>query len=127
MTDHAHHRPVILLVEEETHERAAITQHLQGAGYAVLEASDTDQALAYLERSQVEGLVTDAHVPGRLDGVELAARVRARYPRAGVVLMSGHSDASSGPVPEGAEFVAKPYLTTHLVPALDRLIRGEAA
>ena len=124
---HAHHRPVVLLVEEETHERAAITEHLQAAGYHVLETSDTDQASAYLGRSSVQALVTDAHVPGRLGGVGVAARVRARYPRAGVVLMSGHSDASSGPVPEGAEFVAKPYLTTHLVPALDRLIRGEAA
>jgi hypothetical protein len=37
-------------------------------------------------------------------------------------MMSGHSDASSGPVPEGADFIAKPYLLEHLAPTLHRMI-----
>ena len=116
--------PVVLLVEEETHERVAITEHLNGAGYAVLEAEDTDQALSFLEgHSDVRALVTDAHVPGQMDGFELARMVRERWPQIGVVLMSGHSDASSGPVPEGGKFIAKPYLFSYLVPTLERLIQ----
>jgi len=115
---------LVLLVEEETHERVAITEHLNGAGYAVLEAEDTDQALSFLEgHSDVRALVTDAHVPGQMDGFELARMVRERWPQIGVVLMSGHSDASSGPVPEGGEFIAKPYLFSYLVPTLERLIQ----
>ena len=116
--------PSVLLVEEETHERVAIREHLDEAGYAVLEAEDTDQALRFLDhRSNVRALVTDAHVPGQIDGFELARVVRERWPRIGVVLMSGHSDASSGPVPEGGEFIAKPYLFSYLVPTLERLIQ----
>jgi DNA-binding NtrC family response regulator len=89
----------------------------------VAEAVDTDAAMALLEReSHVDGLVTDAHVPGRIDGFQLAAKARERWPSMAVVMMSGHSDATSGPVPEGAEFVAKPYLASHLVPTLHRLI-----
>jgi hypothetical protein len=60
--------------------------------------------------------VTDAHVTGTIDGFELARLVRERWPAIAVVMMSGHSDASSGPVPEGADFIAKPYLFEHLAP-----------
>jgi hypothetical protein len=65
--------------------------------------------------------VTDAHVPGAIDGFELARVIRERWPEIGVVLTSGHSDPSSGPVPDGAAFVAKPYLFEHLGPTLARL------
>jgi DNA-binding response OmpR family regulator len=115
--------PMIVLVEEETTVRQAIARHLQDAGFAVVEATDSDMAMTILEqRPDVQGLVTDAHVPGKIDGFELAGLVRKRWPTVAVVMMSGHSDPSSGPVPEGGEFIAKPYLLSHLAPALDRLI-----
>jgi DNA-binding NtrC family response regulator len=118
-------RPLVLVVEEETHERVFIASHLIEAGYEVIEAEDTDTALRLVEsRSELKALVTDAHVPGNIDGHELACEVRTRWPRVGVVLMSGHSDASSGPLPEGSEFVAKPHLTSRLVPALQALLGG---
>ena len=68
--------------------------------------------------------MTDAHVPGQIDGSELARVVRERWPEMAVVMMSGHSDPSSGPLPEGVEFVAKPYLTDRLVPASRTLLKG---
>jgi DNA-binding NtrC family response regulator len=115
--------PVIVLVEEEASERQAIARHLQDAGFAVIEATDTNEAMSFLEQhTDVQGLVTDAHLPGKIDGFELAGVVRKRWPTIAVVMMSGHSDASSGPVPEGSEFIAKPYLLSHLVPVLNRLI-----
>ncbi len=114
----------MLLVEEETHERVAIREHLNGSQYAVLEAEDTDQALNLLEdHSDARALATDAHVPGQIDGFELARVVRERWPQIGVVLMLGHSDASSGPVLDGAEFIARPYLFSYLAPTLKRLIQ----
>jgi CheY-like chemotaxis protein len=115
--------PVIVLVEEEAVERQAIARYLQESGFAVVEAADSDAGMAILEeRSDVQGLVTDAHVPGKIDGFELAGVVRTQWPAIAVVMISGHSDASSGPVPEGGEFVAKPYLFSHLASALERLI-----
>ena len=119
--------PMIVLVEEEPSEREPIARHLREHGFAVEAVDDSDRALALLEkRSDIAGLVTDAHVPGKIDGFELAALVRKRWPKTAVVMMSGHSDASSGPVPEGGDFVSKPYLFSHLVPALNRLM-GKAS
>jgi DNA-binding response OmpR family regulator len=117
---------LVLLVEEETHERIYIAGHLAEAGYEVLEAEDSDTALNLIENQPgVRAIVTDAHVPGRIDGFELARIVRERWPGMAVVMMSGHSDASSGPLPEGSEFVAKPYLTSRLVPALQALLERD--
>ena len=91
--------------------------------FRVFQAGDTDGALALLEaRTDVRGFVTDAHVTGTIDGYELACLVRERWPAVAVVMMSGHSDASSGPVPEGADFIAKPYLFEHLAHTLRRMI-----
>ena len=59
-----------------------------------------------------------------MDGFELAEVARSRWPHIAVVMMSGHSDASSGPVPTGAEFISKPYLLSHLVPTLRRMTRA---
>jgi two-component system, response regulator PdtaR len=116
--------PLVLVVEEETHEREAIAEHLREAGYDVCDASTTDEALSGLEGSSaIRMVVTDAHVPGAIDGFELARVIRERWPEIGVVLTSGHSDPSSGPVPDGAAFVAKPYLFEHLSPTLARLAR----
>jgi CheY-like chemotaxis protein len=115
--------PLIVLVDEEPTIRQAVAGHLRGASFEVVEAADSDEAVAFLEKSSaVQGLLVDAHVPGKMDGVELAERARIHWPDVAVVLMSGHSDATSGPVPEGGEFIAKPYLTTHRVSTLNRLL-----
>jgi CheY-like chemotaxis protein len=117
-------RSVILLVEEETLQREDIASYLVSEGFSVLEAVDSKGALALLEsQSHVDGLVTNAHIPGRMEGFELASLVRKRWPSVAVVLISGHSDPSSGPVPEGGEFVAKPYLLEHLAPTLRRMLQ----
>ena len=116
-------KPMIVLVEEEPSEREPIARHLQEHGFSVEAVDDSDAALALLKkRSDIRGLVTDAHVPGKIDGFELAALVRERWPELAVVMMSGHSDESSGPIPDGGDFVSKPYLFSHLVPALNRLM-----
>lgn len=119
----SHDQPVIILTEEDTRQRKDIAHHLTTAGFAVVEAGDTDQALKHLKtQPDARGFVTDAHVSGSIDGYELARVARERRPDMAVVLISGHSDTSSGPVPEGGAFVAKPYLLEHLVPTLRRMM-----
>jgi DNA-binding response OmpR family regulator len=118
-TKRAGNRALVVLVEEETDERLFIAEHLADAGFDVLGAETSDAGLRLLEsHAEATALVTDAHVPGEIDGYELAHLARERWPRLKVVMMSGHSDETSGPLPEGAIFVSKPNLTTRLVPAL---------
>jgi CheY-like chemotaxis protein len=116
-------RSVVILVEEEAQQRAVLVEYLDQAGFAVLEADDSATGLALLAKTdRVRGFVTDAHVPGGIDGSELAARVRRDRPDVAVVLTSGHSDPTSGPVPDGVTFINKPNLLEYLAPTLRRLI-----
>jgi CheY-like chemotaxis protein len=116
-------RPLVLVVEEEMTERVALAEHLTDGGYDVVEASDTDEALGILKsNAYVRAIVTDAHVPGQIDGYELARLVREQWSDIATVMTSGHSDATSGPVPSGGEFIVKPYLIEHLLPTLKRML-----
>lgn len=115
----------ILLVEEDDDQRALIATHLAEAGFEVWEADTADEAMALLRGAgSLCGLVTNARLPGTCDGADLVCEVRERFPQAALVITSGHSDAVSGPVPEGSAFVNKPNLLEHLVPLLRRMIAG---
>jgi len=117
------HRAIIILVEEEQDQRRVIAGLLDAAGFAVRATETTDEALRLLDATpDAAGLVTDAHVPGGIDGWELAQRARARRPGLAVILMSGHSDPSSGPLPEGAAFVLKPNVPASLATTLREMI-----
>jgi DNA-binding NtrC family response regulator len=118
-------RALVLLVEEELFEREDIGRYLREAEFDVVDVADSDAAMATLKtRPEIQAVVTDAHVPGRIDGFAFAKLVRERWPHIAVIMMSGHSDASSGPIPDGGEFVAKAYLLEHLAPMLRRMIHG---
>ena len=122
MSAAANKKALVILVEEELDERSAMTRLLSEAGFSVAAADTTDEALHLLESlREASVLVTDAHVPGAIDGWELAHRARHLRPTLAVVLMSGHSDHTSGPLPDGAEFILKPNVVANLVPTLQRL------
>ncbi len=72
----------------------------------------------------MSALVTDAHVPGCMDGFELAEVARTRWPHLAAVMMSGHSDSTSGPAPKAAEFISKPYLLGQLGQTLRRMTKA---
>jgi DNA-binding NtrC family response regulator len=118
-------RASVLLVEEELFEREDIGRYLTENGFEVVDVADSDAAIATLEsRPEIRAVVTDAHVPGGRDGFSFAQLVRERWPHIAVIMMSGHSDTSSGPIPDGGEFIAKSYLLEHLAPTLRRMLQG---
>jgi two-component system cell cycle sensor histidine kinase/response regulator CckA len=66
-------------------------------------------------------LVSDVVMPG-LDGFDLAARLRARFPRLPVLLVSGYAESALGRdlEGEGLRLLPKPYRLEELVAALHR-------
>jgi CheY-like chemotaxis protein len=96
------------VVEDDTLVRVAICEDLREAGFSVVEAASADEALSYLGAGQRIDLVfTDIQMPGRLDGIGLARRLRARDPGLPVVLTSGN--AAPPDDLDGAVFLPKPY------------------
>ncbi|MEX8193888.1 HD domain-containing phosphohydrolase [Comamonas guangdongensis] len=84
----------ILCVDDEPHIAAALRRLLRGAGHAVHLASSGEEALALLEAESIDLVISDMRMPG-MDGAQLLARVRERWPAVGRVLLTGYADLQS--------------------------------
>jgi signal transduction histidine kinase len=102
----------ILLVEDESSVRAFAKITLQRFGYRVVEADSAERALEVLENlDQIDLLLTDVVLP-RMDGPELAERVRHQRPATRVLLMSGYAAGFESGMASGhwsTRFLAKPF------------------
>jgi CheY-like chemotaxis protein len=71
----------VLIVEDEFLVRIGTRAAVEIAGFDVLEAGDTDEAIAILAtRNDIHLVFTDVHMPGSMDGLKLAHFVRDRWP-----------------------------------------------
>jgi two-component system, response regulator PdtaR len=109
---HSDFRPcVVIVVDDEALIRLAATYALEDAKFAVIEASTADEAVEILEREAVNIHVvfTDVHMPGTMNGIELAQHVRRHWPHIGLVAASGRHKLRADQLPPGSRFVVKPY------------------
>jgi DNA-binding NtrC family response regulator len=107
-------RPAVLIVDDDFLVRLYAADSLEDAGFAVVEASDAATALVLLrELSCFQLICTDVEMPGELDGIDLALRVRERHPETRVIIMSAHSGHSDR-LPN-VPFLSKPFQASRLV------------
>src|ERR671920_1388092 len=109
--------PVVLLVEDELLVRMTAADELEEAGFQVLEAANADVALKVLEArsDEVQVLFTDVHMPGSMDGMELAEQVHARWPHVRLLISSGYARPQPDEIPDHGHFVPKPYRAATVV------------
>ncbi|MFT3922651.1 MAG: response regulator [Myxococcales bacterium] len=79
----------ILIVDDEINHRRSLSISIRMEGYEVLEASDGHHALETLKREAVDVVICDLMMP-RVDGLELARRLRFAHPGTRVILMSAY-------------------------------------
>jgi len=82
---------IILLVEDEESLRGLVEELLCDAGYKVLTAENAQVALDILKEQSVDLLLSDVIMPG-MDGYQLAAEVREKYPQIKIQMVSGYND-----------------------------------
>jgi len=113
----------VLLVEDETLIRKFVAEELVEAGYQVIEASSALEALAYIEAgARVDVVLTDIHMPGPLNGLDVADYFRRSFPEVPVIVTSGNL----GPGAFGFEFLPKPYTPLQAVGLILRLTKAKA-
>lgn len=85
----------ILLVEDEYLIRLILVEELSEAGFEVCEAENGDRAAALILDPPVRFtlLITDIHMPGRMNGIEVARLMRGVDPSVPVIYMTGRPDA----------------------------------
>jgi CheY-like chemotaxis protein len=113
---------IVLIVDDEPLQRMTVADMLYEAGFWTVEASDAKQALRMLEsRDDIRIVFLDIVMNHGMNGLELAAIVRERWPRVNIVLTSGKMYASEDALPDRAVFFRKPYRSRDVVPILHRM------
>jgi CheY-like chemotaxis protein len=80
----------VLLVEDEREVRQLVVQQLESHGHSVVAVPTPMQALELFEPGEFDVLITDV-VMARMNGWELAQRVRTQQDDLPVLLMSGYT------------------------------------
>ncbi len=103
-------RERILVVDDEEIARENLVHSLTKAGYRAAAAADGRQALAALGEEPCDLVLTDLRMP-EMDGMELLAAIKRRYPEVEVIVVTGHAavDSAVAAMRLGAfTYVAKP-------------------
>ncbi len=113
----------ILVVEDEPLIRIGLASFLEEAGYETLEAPNADRAMKLLEEgADVSVVISDVDMPGSMDGVGLAHRVKRDWPGIGFIVMSGKVNLSELVLPENTPFFSKPYIEAKLLRAVSSML-----
>lgn len=125
----------VLLVDDDAAARLLYARSLPGAlpEFQIVTAPNGAEALAVLAERPIEVLVTDLHMPV-MDGFQLLAHVRERYPNLGVVVLSSmppEQVARTAPNLATYRRVPKPVppaaLAAHVRAAAEERVRGHIA
>ena len=99
--------PVVLVVENDVLLRLVTASNLRDAGFEVIEAANSAEAIRVLEFIPVDALFSDIDMPGKMDGLALAQWVHQRRLDTRIILTSGMERALGG-AEEHASFLPKP-------------------
>ena len=104
----------VLVVEDEPRVREVTVAILRDLGYRVLEAVDGDDALRIFDNHapEIDLLLTDVVLPGRLRGRDIAEHIAARRPLIKILFMSGYTENSivhHGRLDDNVHLIGKPF------------------
>jgi len=114
---------LVLVVDDEPDVRALVRRQLADAGHAVLVAASGAEAIELIETvDDIDVLVTDVVMPGRPDGLSLAAIARQRRPDLRIVVVTGHAERLAATGSRGASLpypvLLKPFTAAELAAAV---------
>ncbi len=113
----------ILIVDDNPNMSSLLAEMLELFDYVSERAGDGTEALEKLETHSFSMVITDLRMP-TMTGLELLEKVKQKYPKLPVVLISGYSmddvEAEGGMSPDG--FLAKPFMMSDIEKLLNSLL-----
>lgn len=107
-------RPAALIVEDQPFVGLVASDILRESGFETFHAYDAEAATALLdEHPEIEVVVTEARLPGNVNGVDFCRRVSQERPKVRLVV-TAESPELHGNVPSGAHVLRKPYTSGEL-------------
>ena len=114
----------VLIVEDDRLVAELAAGMLDELGFECTVAHSAKEALERLAGGEKPKLVfTDIVMPGGLSGIELARKVRDRFPELPILLTTGYSEQVGGS--HGFPVLQKPYEMTSLATALGNVLKRE--
>jgi CheY-like chemotaxis protein len=119
----------ILVIDDDADVLRSVRRVLEVHGHTVREAADGGTALRHFAGDPTDLVLTDIFMP-QMDGIELIMRVKATFPEARVIAMSGGGALPSENVLGAAsmlgaeDVLAKPFTPDELVEAVERALAG---
>jgi len=107
----------VLLVDDEASFVETLSKRLVLRRLEVLTAASADEALAILDREQIDVVVLDVRMPG-IGGIEATRMIRKAHPSVEVILLTGHAslEASMEGMTMGAfDYLLKPVSIDELL------------
>ncbi|HET6340443.1 MAG TPA: sigma-54 dependent transcriptional regulator [Polyangiales bacterium] len=119
----------ILICDDEKNIRRTLGMVLEGLGHRVFEASSAEEALALLDKEEIELAILDVRLP-KLSGIEALQRIRAKPELVGlpVIMISGHASLAEAvhSVQLGAtDFLEKPLDRDRVLVSVANALKSE--
>lgn len=114
----------ILIVDDNPNMSCLLAEMLEVFDYGSATASNGAEALSELESGKFNMVITDLRMPN-MTGLELLEKVKEKYPRLPVVLISGYSVGGNTPSQGGLKpdgFLAKPFMMSDIEKLLNSLL-----
>jgi PAS domain S-box-containing protein len=112
----------VLLVEDNPEVASVSCSLLEQLGYTVRRVSDAETALREVERDGIDLVFSDIVMPGKMDGLGLARRLKEIRPDLPILLATGYSDAAAN-ARGNFPILRKPYEIHELSRAIAKLPR----
>lgn len=101
----------ILVVDDDPGVLDLLGAFLETRGYGVVSCGSGAQALDNLDRESFDLVISDIEM-AEMNGYELLRRTREKYPKIGIILMTGYTEAHplSEALRAGADgYISKPF------------------
>jgi CheY-like chemotaxis protein len=114
----------VLVVEDDTLVAELAAGMLSELGFEAIVAHSAKEALDRLAGGEKPKLIfTDIVMPGGISGIELARKVRDRFPELPILLTTGYSEQVAGT--HGFTVLQKPYEMDTLAGAVGKVLRRD--
>ncbi len=118
----------VLVVDDEEIARENLAHILEKSGYQPLLAADGSEAIALMERQEVDLVITDLRMKGK-DGMEVLAATKQLWPAAEVLIVTGYAsiDTAVDAMRRGAYYyLAKPLNVKELQAIIPKALERSA-
>ncbi len=118
----------VMVVDDSEFMRRVLSEIIEHMGMEVVEAKDGASALDMYEKEKPDIVTLDIVMPG-MNGLETLKKLREKYPKSRVIMVSALSEKSmvKEAIDAGAvDFIVKPFKKEDVKEALTDAVKGLA-